>query len=70
VPDRWGFDSLFAFPQGGANCASPRTGQGTEGGCVHPHPAAFVKGAAGGGVTSLMFNFFLSHHLALIINIE
>jgi hypothetical protein len=41
-------DSLFASPQGVANCASPRTGQGVEGGRVHPHPAAFIEGAAGG----------------------
>jgi hypothetical protein len=45
-------DSLFASPQGGANCASPRTGQGAEGRCVRPYPAAFVKGAAGGGERS------------------
>jgi hypothetical protein len=49
VPDRWEFDSLFPCPQGGANRASPRTGQGAEGGCVHPNPAMFVMGAADGG---------------------
>jgi hypothetical protein len=47
VPDRREFDCLFPCPQGGANHASPRTGQGAEGGRVHPHPVAFVKGAAG-----------------------
>jgi hypothetical protein len=40
---------LFVLAQGGANCASPRTGQGAEGGRVRPHPAALVEGVAGGG---------------------
>jgi hypothetical protein len=45
-------DHLFASPQGGSNRASPRTGQGAEGGCIRPYPAAFLKGAAGGGERS------------------
>jgi hypothetical protein len=49
APVRREVDILFPFPQGGANCASPRTGQGAKSGCVRPHPAAFVEGAAGGG---------------------
>jgi hypothetical protein len=52
VPDRREPDGLFPCPQGGTNCASPRTGQGAEGGCVHPNPVALVKGAAGGGERS------------------
>jgi hypothetical protein len=52
VPDRREFDSLSPCPHGSANRAPPRTGQGAVGGCVHPHPAAFVKGAAGGGERS------------------
>jgi hypothetical protein len=49
VPVRQEPNGLFSCLQGGANRASPRTGQGAEGRCVHPNPAAFVKGAAGGG---------------------
>jgi hypothetical protein len=49
VPVRRESDRLFASLQGGANRASPRTDQGAEGRCVRPDPAAFVKGAAGGG---------------------
>jgi hypothetical protein len=49
VPVRREPDGLFPCLQGGANRASPRTGQGAEGGYVHPNPAAFVKGATGGG---------------------
>jgi hypothetical protein len=48
-PVRRELDGLFPCSQGGANRASPLTGQGAEGGCVRPNPAAFVKGAAGGG---------------------
>jgi hypothetical protein len=40
-------DGLFPCSQGDANRASPRTGQGAEGRCVHPNPVALVKGAAG-----------------------
>jgi hypothetical protein len=47
VPARREPDNLFASLQGGGNRASPRTSQGVEGGRVHPHPAAFVEGAAG-----------------------
>jgi hypothetical protein len=49
VPARRDPDSLFASLQGGANRASPRTGQGAEGKCVRPYSAALIKGAAGGG---------------------
>jgi hypothetical protein len=49
VSDRRGPDGLLMLAKGGANRASPRTGQGVEGGRVHPHPAVFVKGAAGVG---------------------
>jgi hypothetical protein len=52
VPVKRESDSLFASPQGGANCASPRTGQGAEGRCVRAYLAVFVKGAAGGGERS------------------